>query len=102
MPTTEHIEAEWRRLNNRAEDFQPSAEAQKLIDQFAMGYRAADLVPYKITAQAQFWRKSSDFWHDLHAEEERENQRLRAKLRNMEDQRNETMSLLADRRGGAR
>lgn len=41
--TREQIEQLWREANNKAEDFQPDAPTQKLIDQFVAQYQAAGL-----------------------------------------------------------
>ena len=39
----EQIEELWREANNKADDFQPNAATQKLIDQFVAEYQAAGL-----------------------------------------------------------
>ena len=90
---TEHIESEWRRLNNRADDFQPAPEAQRMMDHFIDGYMCAQAAMPKgetssmatirqdlddARQNAQFWCDSAAFWRGECKADMREIARLTA------------------------
>jgi hypothetical protein len=100
------IEQAFIAANNLADDFQPSPESQKRLDDFAAGYRAAERELREALDEqrerADYWAGSSHYWQgEVKKSEAKMKARISElddKLDNMTSQRDEALCLLAGRK----